>query len=221
MPKQPPVPPEDCCGSITRSGSPCRNKKGYKTDHVGSGRCFRHGGQNSGAPKANKNAVSTGEYETIHFSALSPEEQILYGKLETVAPRDEVEREIRLISVREHRILIRIRRATEDEASSKDGLGVASVSREAGTVGWEKTDKTTTDSAPIEERVMRLEDALTRVQALKVRYVDQLRGILKENPPDSGGLDAIVEVLDRSGRAIAQARERERELAEAEDGVLE
>ncbi len=220
MSKTPPVPPEDWCGAITRKGDPCRNKKGYKTDHVGVGKCFRHGGDGSGAPEGNKNALTTGEYETIHLSALSPAEQALYGSLPDIAPRDEVEREIRLISVREHRILLRIRRATEDEAGSESGLGITSTSHEKGKVGWEDTDKTTTDSAPIEDRVMRLEDALTRVQALKVRYVDQLRGILKENPPESGGLDAIVEVLERSGKAIAQAKERERELEEAEGGVL-
>lgn len=30
------------CGARTRSGDPCRNPAGYKTDHVGSGRCAFH-----------------------------------------------------------------------------------------------------------------------------------------------------------------------------------
>jgi hypothetical protein len=32
------------CGAKTRSGSPCRQIAGYKTDHVGQGRCNLHGG---------------------------------------------------------------------------------------------------------------------------------------------------------------------------------
>lgn len=32
------------CGAKTRSGRPCKNVAGYKTDHVGEGRCHLHGG---------------------------------------------------------------------------------------------------------------------------------------------------------------------------------
>lgn len=32
------------CGAKTRSGRPCKNVAGYKTDHVGDGRCHLHGG---------------------------------------------------------------------------------------------------------------------------------------------------------------------------------
>ena len=34
------------CGATTRAGRPCKNKAGYKTDHVGQGRCHLHGGLN-------------------------------------------------------------------------------------------------------------------------------------------------------------------------------
>lgn len=44
------------CGAKTRSGSPCRNKAGYKTDHVGQGRCHLHGGLNP---------IKHGRYSTI------------------------------------------------------------------------------------------------------------------------------------------------------------
>lgn len=40
------------CGGATRSGTPCRNVKGYKTDHVGYGRCFLHGGASPNGRKA-------------------------------------------------------------------------------------------------------------------------------------------------------------------------
>jgi hypothetical protein len=31
------------CGADA-NGSPCRNKKGFRTDHLGNGKCFKHGG---------------------------------------------------------------------------------------------------------------------------------------------------------------------------------
>ncbi len=36
--------PDYHCGAKTRSGSTCMNRSGFKTPHVGEGRCFRHGG---------------------------------------------------------------------------------------------------------------------------------------------------------------------------------
>lgn len=38
------------CGAKTRAGTPCKNVAGYKTDHVGEGRCHLHGGKSPGAP---------------------------------------------------------------------------------------------------------------------------------------------------------------------------
>ena len=55
----------------------------------------------------NKNAVKTGEYETIWLDQLTEEERELYGKLDTeVAVR--IETSIRLIEIRERRMLARI-----------------------------------------------------------------------------------------------------------------
>ena len=36
--------PEYHCGGMTRSKSTCMNRAGFKTPHVGEGRCYRHGG---------------------------------------------------------------------------------------------------------------------------------------------------------------------------------
>lgn len=33
------------CGAKKKNGEPCRNPAGFKTDHVGEGRCFLHGGR--------------------------------------------------------------------------------------------------------------------------------------------------------------------------------
>mgnify|MGYP000560232516 CR=1 FL=1 len=48
------------CNAKTRGGTPCRQRAGWGTDHVGSGRCKLHGGKSPGAPKGNQNALKTG-----------------------------------------------------------------------------------------------------------------------------------------------------------------
>ena len=195
--------PSTKCGALTRKKTKCANPKGYKTDHVGTGKCFLHGGESTGAPKGNKNAVTTGEYETIHVSALTEAERGLYESLD-VAPRAQVEGQIRLLSLREHRILLRIRGIEEDDV---DGFGISSVSTQKGWNVKGKVDLTTVERTSTLDTVQRLEDALTRVQAQKLRAVDQLRGILKENPPNTGGLDAIVQAINRSAQKIAAEKE--------------
>ena len=52
------------CGAKTRTGGRCKYKAGYKTDHVGTGRCHLHGGRTkgAGAPKGNKNGLKHGRY---------------------------------------------------------------------------------------------------------------------------------------------------------------
>lgn len=199
------VAPKDRCGATCRDGTKCRDRKGKGTDHVGVGRCYKHGGKSPGAPKGNKNALTTGEYETLHVSALPEQEASLYTRLDAGA-RAQAEGEIRLLSIREHRILLRIEQA---KAEDVDGFRTTSMTV---TKGWNvkgKVDFAVVERTSLDAHIMALEDALTRVQVAKTRWVDQLRATLRENPPDSGGLDAIVDVLDRSAKEIARAREAE------------
>lgn len=55
------------CGAKTRKGAPCRHAAGYKTEHLGSGRCWRHGGRGGGT-KGNGNSITHG----LKVSALRP-----------------------------------------------------------------------------------------------------------------------------------------------------
>jgi hypothetical protein len=50
------------CGAKNRQGDPCRQRAGWGTDHLGSGRCKLHGGRSSGPPKGTQNALKHGLY---------------------------------------------------------------------------------------------------------------------------------------------------------------
>lgn len=131
-----------------------------------------HGGA---APEGNKNAVTTGEFETLLFDCLDPEEQ----RLAQAVPEDKQKllmQEIQLLTVRERRMLKRInllRMSLDDSgASSGDETGLTVVSHKSGLEKDKETDL-------LEYRgklgqIQNIEDALTRVQARKQAAIDAL-----------------------------------------------
>ncbi|MGI2822407.1 hypothetical protein, partial [Vibrio fluvialis] len=61
-------------------------------------------------PKGNKNAIKTGEYETIFADMLSDEEKDIYSNLND-DPFFILEEEIRILKIRQYRMLKRIKDA--------------------------------------------------------------------------------------------------------------
>ena len=132
-------------------------------------------GKYGGAPENNKNAVTTGEFETLLFDCLDPEEQ----RLAQAVPEDKQKllmQEIQLLTVRERRMLKRInllRMSLDDSgASSGDETGMTVVSHKSGLEKDKETDL-------LEYRgklgqIQNIEDALTRVQARKQAAIDAL-----------------------------------------------
>lgn len=129
----------------------------------------------AGAPEKNKNAVTTGEFETLLFDCLDPEEQ----RLAQAVPEDKQKllmQEIQLLTVRERRMLKRIellRNAADEENKGIIGeTGMTAVGHKEGIEKDKKTDL-------LEYRgklgqIQNIEDALTRVQARKQAAIDAL-----------------------------------------------
>ncbi len=106
-------PHNNICGAKAKStGEPCQLRAGFGTDHVGVGRCKFHGGANSGAPKKNKNAVKTGEHETIWFDTLNDKEKKLLPKIKTKV-LELIDDDIKLMEIRIRRMMQRINKTDE------------------------------------------------------------------------------------------------------------
>ena len=109
---------KNICGAKTRAGTPCQQPAGWGTSHVGEGRCKLHGGKSTGPKpenmKQNKNAVSTGEYETIWLDTLSEEEKLLIPKIKHKVI-DLIDDDIKLIEIRIRRMMQRINLADDAE----------------------------------------------------------------------------------------------------------
>ena len=129
----------------------------------------------SGGPPGNKKAVTTGEFETLLFDCLDPEER----QLAQAVPEDKMQlllQEIQLLTVRERRMLKRIEllRKSADEvgATLYDDSGMTAVSRKIGIEKGKKTDLLEYQGKL--GQIQSVEDALTRVQARKQRAIEAL-----------------------------------------------
>ncbi|MFJ8531686.1 HGGxSTG domain-containing protein [Bacillus sp. NPDC094106] len=75
------------CGAMTRKGTPCQ-----KVGIGKNGRCRLHGGKSTGPKdkakhsaslRGNKNALKTGEHESIYYDTLLEDEKSLYDNMST------------------------------------------------------------------------------------------------------------------------------------------
>lgn len=139
--------------------------------------------KNRGAPKGNKNAVgnkggkgavegnkyalTTGEYETILFDDVFDEKELKVFNCE-LDIRIELENELKLLTIRESRILRRIKRLEDDKQ-----LVVSSVS----VLQEDDNQKTMTVTKSKNDEILKQEDALTRVQSAKARVIEKLHKI--------------------------------------------
>ena len=178
------------------------NSKGNVTKHRGA----QPGNQNAAGhggtgPPGNKNAVTTGEFETLLFDCLEPEEK----QLAAAVPNDKEQllfQEIQLLTVRERRMLKRIENLRQADFTT--------VKKKKGTEKdkWTDLDE---EHATLSQ-IQNIEDALTRVQARKQAAIDSLHRF--------GVDDARLEIeLMKLDMAALKLGGQETEVEE--DGFLE
>jgi len=174
----------------------CSQPLGWGTDHVGEGRCKHH----NGAPKGNKNAVTTGEHETILHDQLGEEERELWQAVDT-DHLAQVNKQIRTNKIRQRRMMRRIREL------KGEGLTLVERETEEGHVGDGPIDVTRERSTDAIERIQEIEDALTRVQKELRKLLREKYRILKDQPVDNS--EKIDELLSRMDEMRDDAPEYE------------
>lgn len=127
----------------------------------------------TGAKEGNKNALTTGEYETILYDVLTEEEQSLYKKLEIQNKKNILQEEFKILTIRELRILKRIK---ELKDKNKD-MNIERIIQRKYNSTIEKETETTTEAVNVITPLQKLEDALTRIQDQKRKCVDSLHKI--------------------------------------------
>lgn len=181
--------PHETKGSAPRRGAPKGNKNAVGNSSgapAGNKRAAGNKGGPGGPPR-NKKAVTTGEYETIWLDALEEDEQDLVDQVDT-DPIQQADEAIKLLSIRERRMLQRIsklmngltekqRRVLNELKGIKDVVTVHDEkSGITKTIPVTRTEMVESQVEETEYRaiddILKIEDALTRVQAQKLKAVE-------------------------------------------------
>lgn len=175
------------CKARNRSGERCKNwaKPGWDV-------CYYHGAGGGAPPEkmiGNKNALKTGEYETIWLDTLDDEERVFFSRIDTDVAR-QLDEEIRLMTIRERRMMRRIqelRQQTQvlEDVTESDEMGV------------------TTRYVAALIRIQQIEEALTRVQEKKTRLLELKHKVASTSGDGDDALAGLVEAIRESARAAA------------------
>ena len=195
------------------------------------------GNSGGAAPVQNSNALIHGGYSPVYWDTLTDEEKAL---LDNEKPDSEtlLREEIDLLSIRERRILERIRKISEFDEKMPNGMGqvVAGVIRneekrdfdspedkelyeatqrakiESGNLLPGRKYNVTTRTEATYDVIHRLEEALTRCQAQKQKCIRNLME-LRRGMNDSGEVDERVRLEVEAVIRNVQASESERNEA--------
>ncbi|KYG90803.1 hypothetical protein A0U40_17905 [[Bacillus] sp. KCTC 13219] len=177
-------------GVHTKVGAPKGNKNAVgNTGGAPRGNGNAKGNKGGSAPVGNRNAVTTGEFESIMWDYLSDEERELYGSIET-DPLLQLERNVKELTIRQHRMMRRIKkiedgltekqkrtlqqlRKVKEASTGADGKTVAVTVERLVTVEIGETEFRAIDD------ILNIEEALTRITAQLVKALKQKHDIEK------------------------------------------
>jgi uncharacterized protein YjcR len=168
-------------------------------------------GNHGGAPKKNTNAVTTGEHQTIWLDVMDADEQAMFASIST-DPLVQIDEDIRLLTYRERRMLTYLNdlKAKKDLSEQKDVYEmqmrpvITEVYDEAtGTVRKTKihqrqkvlVEQTQTTKMLI-DKILRIEEALTRIQEKKIRAIESKHRILLNPTSADKGMATPVQIVD-------------------------
>lgn len=174
------------CEAKTKSGTLCQ------INAMPNGRCYRHGGASTGAPKGNKNALKHGAYSKFYT-----DDEL--GQLDDISTAD-IESELKLCKVQ----LIRVLNAAEKQSSFDDSKQLdlvgqsTQVVKNGEQISRQEISKkyAKTDYAGIIDRLIgRIQSLTQTMQDMSIKAIDkQMREIELEAIKSSMGDNAAQPV---------------------------
>jgi len=189
-----------CTATSKRSGEQCKNWA-----VPGKNVCRFHGGKSNGAPKNNKNALKTGAYESILVDTMDDDEKKYFASIQP-DPLKECEEKIRLLKIRELRMMRRIKdlraKASHGDKMAMETVAASQTKTETTSQGGEKTTvkSATAQTRSPETAILEVEEALTRVQNELGRWVDRLAKLRAEGVGEDENVPDRVEITIVDGR---------------------
>lgn len=147
-----------------------RNNKWKRTKNAGHKNALGNKG-GTGAEPGNKNALTTGEYETIFKDVLTEDELLIYDKVDFEDNRMLLLEEYRILTIREKRMLARI---NEFQNKDKD-LTIGSIRKRETKKRASIETETITEAEATINIIQKIEEGLTRVQDAKRKILETLQ----------------------------------------------
>lgn len=182
--------PHAVCGARARTtGKACQSRP------MANGKCRMHGGVSSGAgaPEGNKNAVTTGEFESIWLDTLEDDEKALIQQVKT-DEESQLDEQMRLTTIRIRRMMKRI------QFLKTEGMHVVEEVFELGD-GEETGPMTKQKRHGNMGLIQNIEEALTRVQAQAISLIDKKHRIRMDSKDDGNGDDVLAGLVDALNRS--------------------
>ncbi|MGA3557314.1 phage terminase small subunit [Lactiplantibacillus plantarum] len=202
-------------GNVTKKIKERYQNQKHNTNSVGNSGGAPPGNRNGignkggGAPNGNKNALVTGEYETISFEFLSERERELFEGV-TDDPLITINTQIRDLKIRQYRIMGRIQEREDDfDEADKDILyqlrkqGKVTTDSKGNTVrvpGMVKVEQTKHKYRKFDD-ILKLEDALTSVNNTLLRATHEKQQIRKAEA-DADIAEAKAKQINNSDEAV-------------------
>lgn len=162
----------------------CTQRKKCHTKKAGAPHGNKNAAGNTGGPTAkNKNAIVTGEFESIWEDMLGDDERSLLHAVNT-EEMAQVDQEIRMLELRERRMLKRIKELQDGQDIVASNVQKSNMNNKQ--VG--KHQGTTIETEPAVNRILRIEESLTRIQDKKLKLIEErrkLKEIAGETMPDT------------------------------------
>jgi len=152
-------------------------------------------------PINNKNAVTTGAYESIFAEFYSEEEKELAKKTNASDEIEKLRHDIEVYTIREYRMLQRMEKLIKQ---NKD-MTVQSIQRDKRTtfgIVEETTEGSNTIVEATDDKIQRFEEALTRVQQARVKAISTLYSILNNNTNKEDNLNKIDNYFSKLEEAM-------------------
>lgn len=127
-----------------------------------------------GAEKGNKRALTTGEYETIYDDLLTEEERDILNNFELEDKKEQILSELKILTIRERRMLAKIKKLQDGKEMN---IVKITKSKSNGIAFRNDGTLTTTEAESTINTIQKLEEALTRIQEAKRRYIDSYHKI--------------------------------------------
>jgi uncharacterized protein YjcR len=183
-PKKPKTMKGQKCGAKKQNGELCQSMNIYA-----SGRCKWHGGLSTGAPKGNKNATTHGRFEQIMFSSFTDEENEMIEHT-SLDPMKQIDDELKIIIVREKRMLDRYKKAQQDDYTITQ---IEEIERQSG-------NRLSTETKTIKENndifLHKMETELNKLQNMKLKLLAQKAQLeAQRNTNDNVDIDKVIDAI--------------------------